>query len=408
MDKDPLKGLSLPIPKPVPKPAPKLAAAVRSSIDIDLGKVVSECFTAIKDYHLHRLVEKAKNEGFQILNPQEKELFCYGIIKLGEALTFCRNERDNMLVKTGIVEYAKLYANARNHFIHHEFYHTHLSRFDVTQEYIKNLPRIENLEERLIKLKDCGLSKLSKPIRKGENNFPFEYAHFVVCLNLEFAAIKQILEIPDINKKLDSETALKAGLNNHIRNILAIIVDLTDEDLINQNLNTFCKDQKQKAKKINEDFFEKYPEFLTLFRNIKKFRNSLCHLDESLPKPYLDNEGLLVFVAKLNKIKELGYIGILQKEFIDAEKKEYEKPPEEKKESTKRSAESLKVDLPGTEQSKIIELSKKTKEEPKDKSSEKQEAHGQHKETSDALKYLPQHGEGESPPQTGAPGMRRK
>ena len=198
MNEDPTKSRTLPISKLVLKPA---AAAARISIEIELGKVVSACFAAIKDYHLHRLVEKAKKEGFQKLDPTEKELFCYGIIKLGEALTFCRNERDNALVRTGIIEFAKLYASARNHFIHHEFYHTHLGLYDVTQDCIKNLPSIEKLEERLIKLQGCGLSKLSKPIKKGENTFPFEYADFVVCLKLEFTALKQILEIPDIDKK---------------------------------------------------------------------------------------------------------------------------------------------------------------------------------------------------------------
>ena len=60
MNEDPTKSLNIPISKLVPKPT----AAARTSIDIELGKVVAECFAAIKDYHLHRLVRKSQKRRF--------------------------------------------------------------------------------------------------------------------------------------------------------------------------------------------------------------------------------------------------------------------------------------------------------------------------------------------------------
>ena len=328
------------------------------------------------------------------MDPAEKELFCYGIIKLGEALTFCKNERDNTLAKTGIIEFAKLYVNARNHFIHHEFYHTHLGRYDVTQECIKNLPSIEKLEERVIKLQGCGLSKLYKPIRKGENDFPFEYTHFVVCLNLEFTALKQILEIPDVDKKLDSEIALKAGINNHIRNILAIMVDLKDVDLMNKNKGNVCVIQKKAVDMINQIFCKEFVDYFALFNNAKEYRNALCHLDEMLQKPYFNIKQMIEFARDLQKMEGLGYVVQLKKEFLKETQKESTKPEEQKKESTKRDAESLKA-----ASSEKGESAKKVKEDPTKQEKEK--------EIPESLKSLSEYGDDESPPpSTGAPGMR--
>ena len=62
----------------------------------------------------------------------------------------------------------------------------------------------------------------------------------------------------------------KVALNNHIRNILAIMVDLIDIDLINVNKGLGCIEQKDTAKKINQEFWEKFSEFVDIFLETSK------------------------------------------------------------------------------------------------------------------------------------------
>lgn len=356
--------------KPSPKlPIPKGAAAPRISIEIDMGSVINECSIAIKEYDLKNLVEKARREGFKHLKEPEKELLCLGLIKLGEALTFCRNRE--ALARTGIVDAAMAYANARNHFVHHQLYHTHLhgGHYTKAQELIERLPKIEVLEEKLKNLQECGLKKLAKPIRKGENDFPFKYDHYIVCLRAEFEGLKQILSAPNALKDISSRIELRAMLENRIRNILAIMVDLTEVE-INKNNGDPCGKQKDAAEEIKRSFVEEFPEFVRLILNLKEFRNSLCHLDETLKRPYINTEDMLAFAVQLRKMEELGYVLRLEKQFL-SEQKIAPRQIGEKKEVLKRERESEKSESSAPEQksSEKDETEKKTKA---DKPSEEQ------------------------------------
>ena len=60
--------------------------------------------------------------------------------------------------------------------------------------------QVSEIRRKINKAATTGLSKLSKPIKKGENTFPFEYE--ILCvLKLELTPLKQILEILIYHKK---------------------------------------------------------------------------------------------------------------------------------------------------------------------------------------------------------------
>ncbi len=331
----------LPIPRAKPKAAQKEDIKAPDEKFKPVGTVIKECRYALEEYNLINLVEQAKRTSFKEMRKPDKELLCAGLIKLGEALTYCKNAGNDILFKIGIVDIAIKCAKARNHFVHHQLYHTHLNKHIEVQRCIDDVSLISTLEEKLKKLQESGLEKLSKPINKPENDFPFVYDHFVKCLKAEFTELKAILAAPDTLNKINSDKVSRITLENRIRNILAIMVDLTDEGMVNKNKGNFCVEQKKNAIGINKEFVEKFDTFLVLFGKIKEFRNSLCHLDDSLPKPYTNYEKMFEFAKKLLSIEELGYLNIMEKQFLQDQKKEpvkqeekteKEKPIEQKKE----------------------------------------------------------------------------
>jgi hypothetical protein len=396
---DPLKGLDLPIPKqavlkPVRRTANKITAPV--------ADVVKECVNAIQNYNLVTLVQKAQHIGFSQLEVIEKELFSAGIIKLGEALTFCRDQENPYL--DNIITNARICAQARNHFVHHQLYLTYLdddhAKYDDAEKCIKNLPLMEELQKQLFSLHGSGIKQdLWKPIGKGGNDFPFKYDHYVVCLRIEFRELKQILSAPDVLKDISSKVEVRTKLENRIRNILAIMIDLTDKDSINKNNGDPCVVQKDAAEKIKRLFVEEFDDFEELFLNLKEFRNSLCHLDESLKKPYFNTEDMLAFATKLQKMEGLGYVNRLENKFL----------PEQKKESHKRDVEGLKSDTPEKKQSEKVETTKKMKAESKEEIPKEQKKEEVSQGVPKVLQYLSGYGSEEEEEQqspSSAPGMR--
>lgn len=194
-------------------------------------------------------------------------------------------------------------------------------------------------------------------------------------------------------KIANESISIKAGLNNHIRNILAIMVDLIDIDLMNRNKGLGCFEQKEAAKKINQGIWEKFDEFSRFFKNIKEYRNSLCHLDVGLQRPYINHVQMIEFSKKLIRLEKIEYVNQFEKGFSKESKNESIKPDEQKIES-KRDAGGL---LPPS--SGKIEAIKKAKEDT-EISLEK------NKEVSESLKSILEYGEDETLPTTGAPGMR--
>lgn len=385
---------------PVPKVKPR-AEQKKDIKDIDekvvlVKAVVKECMDALREYSVIKLVEQAKITTFREMKKSDKELLCAGLIKLGEALTFCRDRGNETLRKIGIIDIAINCAKARNQFVHHQLYHSRLDRYIETQECINRLYAINKLEEQLSKLEQSSLKQLSKPNGKPENDFPFEYSHFVICLKAEVTELKDILAISDVNTKITSDTVLRATLENRIRNILAIMIDLTDENRVNKNKGNFCTDQKEAAKEINKIFAGEFPQFFMFFRDLKIYRNSLCHLDDSLRKPYNDFKEMFEFAKKLLDLERLGYVNRLEKQFLQEQKKKLEKEETHSKTGLISSA-PLKQE---TEQ--VAETKKETQME------QKKEV-GIQKNISEGLQSILQYNsdeeEKQEPPNTGAPRM---
>ena len=295
---------SLPVPKIKPKAEQKKDITNLDEKIISVGKVVKECRDALNEFNLVKLVSQAKVISFKEMKKSEQELLCAGLIKLGEALTFCKDEANETLCKIGIIDIAQSCVKARNHFVHHQLYHMRLNMQIEVTKCINGVSLISTLEEKLMKLQKSGLVILAKPIIKPENNFPFEYAHFVRCLKAEFTELKDILAVPDIHNKISSETALRAALENRIRNILAIMVDLTDEARVNMNNSNYCAEQKEVATEINK-IFSTQADLAELFIKHKEYRNSLCHLDATLKKPYTNYGQIIAFANDLINVEKL-------------------------------------------------------------------------------------------------------
>ncbi len=79
----------LPIPRAKPKAAQKEDIKAPDEKFKPVGTVIKECRYALEEYNLINLVEQAKRTSFKEMRKPDKELLCAGLIKLGEALTYC-------------------------------------------------------------------------------------------------------------------------------------------------------------------------------------------------------------------------------------------------------------------------------------------------------------------------------
>jgi len=279
--------------------------------------IVTECELAIEKYCLDLLLTKAQKSVYQ-LEENEREMLNFGLVKLGEALTFCRDRSNSLLQKTGIISPAIGFAKARNHLVHHQMYHTyfelgHLGKpYDVFQDIISDLPPVATLCAALNQLKNSGLIYLIKPIGLGKNEFPFSYDHYLTALKQEFTKLKNLLEKLTAEKvtaeEMSKDIRVEAQLENRIRNIVGIMVDLIDKNAINLNQGRKCERQKVAVDQFNSDFVMQHNKFALFFRRITEYRNSLCHLDNSLKRPYTSPEELLKFAEQLKLLNEEGYI----------------------------------------------------------------------------------------------------
>jgi len=286
--------------------------------------ILSESKDAINKYKLEDLLAKAKKEGFEKLGEFEIELLTTGLIKLGEALTFCRDRTNQELVLTNIVGYSFEFAKARNHLVHHQLYHTYFYEalvsiqrtpepYKVIQDIINKLPTINLLQKALIALESLK-GTLNKSIGKGSNNFPFFYSHYITSLEQEFLKLNNILNgvesKEEVINKLSRNVAFEAALENRIRNILAIMVDLSDTGSVNHNKGD-CKKEKEAVRQANLEFIEENPKFAIFFdvNKIKNFRNALCHLlDNALSRPYYNETQMADFLFDLRELGNSKYL----------------------------------------------------------------------------------------------------
>ncbi|HEV2614561.1 MAG TPA: hypothetical protein VGV92_07610 [Gammaproteobacteria bacterium] len=305
-------------------PPPKINFSAIAAIEeattsppVKVKELVEVCREAIQSLELDRLVTKAKKDGFKLFLDAEKEMLCAGVVKLGEALTFCRDRRNKLLGRAGIIDDAINYAEARNYFIHHHMYCELLEEDEKYRGFelcISKLTSLENINSKLSLLEETGLDELTKKITKGTNNFQFEYSHFVKCLKNEFAYLDKYIAVATTENPMTSLTRL--SLDNRIRNILSILSDLLDANQANKNKGAPGLEFKEAMKRINAEFIEKNKNFAVLFSQHKDFRNALSHMDKRLPKPYTNDTQRLEFAKELNALSTIGYLDLLEREFL--------------------------------------------------------------------------------------------
>jgi hypothetical protein len=305
------------------KPSVTMGSAVKQR-SIKVKDILFECRTAIQEFNLEALLKKAKEIKFENIDEPEKEMLCTGVIKLGEALTFCRDKRVEAIRNSGIAPYAMDYANIRSYFIHHHMYYGFLKRYEILNRHIEKLGLIQELSKKLDALEKKGIDALSKEIKMGSNAFEFDYSVFFECLKNEFRLLNNELEkITDMKNLTSTE---RIFLNNRVRNILSIMLDLADESDANTNNKDPCKELKKCVAKANSEFKVKNEEFDIFFTQLKTYRNAVCHLDITLTKPYRTDAQLIEFIkTELQGLQQKGYLELLEALLL-GEQKVNEKP----------------------------------------------------------------------------------
>lgn len=156
---------------------------------------------------------------------------------------------------------------------------------------------------------------LKKIIQPGGNEFQFGYNHIFECLKKEFTKLNTELEQIKTVESINDST--RTSLNNRVRNILTIMIDLLDEKSTNKTLGKDCGHLKEAVKNANM-IFRKEHDF---FRDLSESRNSLCHIHDNLTTPYQTDEGLLQFVQQLQKIEGERYLNEVESALLAAEEK---------------------------------------------------------------------------------------
>lgn len=322
-------------------PPPKIdfsaiAAAEQSqtSLPLDVSELIKICHKTIQDFELEKLIKKAENNTFKFLDSNEQEMLCAGMVQLGEALTFLRNPNHWAIKSALLSPYANTYVNLRNYFVHHHMYCEDKEKFEALEKILATLLPIQDLVKALTILKDTGIESITKEIKTGHNDFNFEFIHFVDCLKNEFMLLDNTMK--SIANPAQVNTQVQAALDNRIRNILSIMLDLIDQSGNNTNKSNPCKALRASILDTNTKFCQENKEFEALFDQLKSSRNSLCHLDHVSEKPYSNVSEQLGFVVKLQRIRDCGYLNMLESAILSKQKEP----------SQKTAAESAKASTP--------------------------------------------------------------
>lgn len=230
----------------------------------------------------------AKNSLQEIITtePIDDEKLILKSIQLGEVLTFCKN-----------ITGARSYTDSRNKLTHRFMYMDEQGKTDFVNE-LKTLLRGPSLERILLGINKDTSKEFSKESRPGYNQFPFEYSYQFTVLEKEIGAIKKANEISD-----------ETSLENHLRNAMTIVGDLTNPNNTYNGRN-FLIDQN-KITRFNDDFFSnKGQEFAAIFYTLKEKRNNLSHVNNQEVAYTLDEKKEIAnfFI----KVHELGYFKQLQ------------------------------------------------------------------------------------------------
>lgn len=275
-------------------------------ISVSVSVLIQECRDTIKKYELSDFLKEKPN--FSNLERLEQEKLIMGLIKLGEALTFCRDKNISELQTSGIIPFAINLAKIRNHIVHKQIYFDNYSKL---QDLVRKIPSNKQIGDALDELENSKLTELSKEILKGGNNFDFEYNHHLLTLKNELSRLNSFLSQKLTCDMISKNIVLEAYLENRIRNILMIMLDIVDENGANKNKNDDCTLKKEAARVFNENFFKN--DLLIFFQTVKNNRDALCHyLDITLSKPYSDTQQMLEFIEDLRKLLTLNYVDNLE------------------------------------------------------------------------------------------------
>ena len=260
------------------------------------------------------------------------------MIKLGEALTFCRDQTNKDLCKTGIVQQAIACSKVRNILVPHLIYDNPLiyNYEEKKKELVETLAsiNIEALEVSLDSLRNSKIEELEKPAGTARNNFPFPFYVYIKSLTTELAAVNNYLNsLAAASEGSSEQFNFNIALQNHVRNVCMIMLDLIDENHANLNKSLPCRLEKIWVKKFNDMFQKEYPEFIPLFSLLQTTRVNLSHLVHNAP--IIEKEQILEFAQDLNKMRATHYVDKLNNFLKEKEKNKVSK------ENTNQNEESL-------------------------------------------------------------------
>ena len=257
-------------------------------------------------------LEQISMKDFGLLNRDKQELLTLGLIKMGEALTFCR-DRSSPYVDRDLCEYAHKFARVRNHLVHWQMYDSHRDppSYAKLTSLIKNLPSESDFNSALNSLRLYRDKTLSKPIGSGSNDFQFEFSHYLTALESELTLLNENLlglEDEQLVEKLKTDKAFLADNENRVRNILVILMDLMNENKCNKNFGTFDARNHDVVEVYNESFFGIDNDLTDLYHTRNDYRNALSHLDPTLEKPYENERDMVKFLRLINTFRQLNYV----------------------------------------------------------------------------------------------------
>ena len=259
-----------------------------------------------------QILEQISTKDFGVLERDKQELLTLGLIKMGEALTFCR-DRFNPYVGSDLCNYAHQFARVRNHLVHWQLYDSHRDppSYDKLTNLIKDLPSESDFNSALNGLILCRDKTLSKPVGSGSNDFQFEFSHYLTALKGELTLLNENLaglEDEQVVEKLKADKAFLANNENRVRNVLVILIDLMNENKCNKNFGTFDARHHNIVEGYNERFFGEDNDLMNLYHARNDHRNSLSHLDPTLEKPYENKREMMEFLRLIGTLHELRYV----------------------------------------------------------------------------------------------------
>jgi len=112
-----------------------------------------------------------------VLDRDKQELLTLGLIKMGEALTFCR-DKHSPYVGTDLRSYASQFAHVRNHLVHWQMYDNHRNppSYSKLTDLITQLPNEADFNTALNCLMADEKGILTKPVGRGSMIFNLSLA----------------------------------------------------------------------------------------------------------------------------------------------------------------------------------------------------------------------------------------